>query len=107
MGGSVGVAGGGGGLVLGLVENMAGLLVGSGGEALAAEFAIPFLGRVAFDPRLAAAADVGVPFVTEHADTPAGRALLEIAQRLGAAPSPLPRSSPPHPASPQCGEEKR
>ena len=104
---SVTVARASGAPILGLVENMAGLFEGSGGEALAAEFAIPFLGRVAFDPRLAAAADVGVPFVTEHADTPAGRALLEIAQRLSAALSPLPGSSPPHPASPQWGEEKR
>ncbi len=68
--------------ILGLVENMAGLFGGSGGEALAIEFEIPFLGRVPFDPRLAATADAGVPFVTEHADTPAGRALLEIADRL-------------------------
>ncbi len=85
--------------ILGLVENMAGyvcekcgavgaLFPGAGGEALAAEFGIPFLGRVPFDPRLAAAADGGVPFVTEHADTPAARALLEIADCLLAALAP-------------------
>jgi ATP-binding protein involved in chromosome partitioning len=61
---------------------MAGLFEGAGGEALAAEFGIPFLGRVPFDSGLATAADVGVPFVMEHADAPAGRALLEIADRL-------------------------
>ena len=71
--------------VLGLVENMAGLFEGSGGEALAAEFAIPFLGRVPFDSRLAAAADGGVPLVLEQPDSLAGRALLEIADRLCAA----------------------
>lgn len=71
--------------ILGLVENMAELFRGTGGEALAAELGIPFLGSVPFDPRLAVAADAGVPFVTEHADTPAGRALSEIAGHLRAA----------------------
>lgn len=82
--------------ILGLVENMAGyvclkcgavgeLFQGSGGEALAAEFGIPFLGRVPFDPRLAAAGDQGLPFVFEHADSPAGRALLHVADRIRAA----------------------
>ena len=82
--------------ILGLVENMAGyvclkcgavgeLFQGSGGDALAAEFGIPFLGRVPFDPRLAAAGDQGLPFVFEHADSPAGRALLHVADRIRAA----------------------
>ncbi|MBI2553941.1 MAG: P-loop NTPase [Candidatus Rokubacteria bacterium] len=96
---SITVARGTGAPILGLVENMAGyvcvkcgavgeLFQGSGGEALAAEFGIPFLGRVPFDPRLAAAADQGIPFVAEHADTPAGRALSEIADRLQTALAP-------------------
>ncbi len=79
--------------ILGLVENMAGyvcgkcgalgeLFQGSGGEALAAESGIPFLGRIPFDPRLAAAGDRGVPFVVEHPDSLAGRALAEIAKRV-------------------------
>jgi len=104
--------------ILGLVENMAGyvcvecgalgdLFQGSGGAALAAEFGIPFLGSVPFDPRLAVAADAGVPFVTEHADTPAGRALSEIAGHLRAALAPSRSSSSPHPTSPHRGEEKR
>ena len=81
--------------ILGLVENMAGyvcercgalgeLFQGSRGEGLAAEFGIPFLGRIPFDPRLAAAGDRGVPFLVEHADSLAGSALLEIAERVRA-----------------------
>jgi len=105
--------------VLGLVENMAGyvcgrcgaigeLFQGSRGEALAAEFEIPFLGRIPFDPRLAAAGDRGVPFLADHADSLAGSALLEIAERVRAALTSSPWSSPPpHPTSPQWGEEKR
>jgi ATP-binding protein involved in chromosome partitioning len=81
---------------LGLVENMAGyvcptcgalgpLFEGPGTEALAAQHGIPFLGRVPFDPRLAASADCGRPFVREHPESPTGRALLEVAARVLAA----------------------
>ena len=82
--------------LLGLVENMAGyvcatcgtvgpLFEGPGGEATAAQHGVPFLGRVPFDPRLAAAADRGRPFVLDHGETPAGRALTGIAGALTAA----------------------
>jgi ATP-binding protein involved in chromosome partitioning len=82
--------------VLGLVENMAGyvcvscgslgtLFAGPGGERTAARCDIPFLGRVPFDPRLATAADRGRPFVLDHAESLAGRALGDIATRLAAA----------------------
>ena len=82
--------------VLGLVENMAGyacadcgavnpLFSGPGGQALAAEFGVPFLGAVPFDPRLAAAADRGLAFVAADARSPAARALLALAETLRAA----------------------
>jgi len=81
--------------LLGLVENMAGyvcpgcgavgpLFEGPGGEVTAAQHGIPFLGRVPFDPRLAVAADRGRPFVLDHRESPAGRALGEIAGRIRA-----------------------
>ena len=82
--------------LLGLIENMAGyvcptcgavgpLFDGPGGEATAARHGLPFLGRVPFDPRLAVAADRGRPFVLEHGETPAGRALDAIAGALTSA----------------------
>jgi ATP-binding protein involved in chromosome partitioning len=82
-----------GGRLLGLVENMAGLAeAGSevihplfpdtGGEAFAASIGICYLGRVPFDPRLARTTDAGRPFVLEYNDTPAGRAILALAQKL-------------------------
>ena len=82
--------------VLGLVENMAGyacadcggvnpLFSGPGGASLAAEFDIPFLGAVPFDPRMAAAADRGVAFVAAAAESPAARALIAVAAALRAA----------------------
>ena len=79
--------------LLGLVENMAGyacpscgtvgpLFEGAGGETTAAQHGVPFLGRVPFDPRLAASADRGRPFVLDHGETPAGLALTGIAGAL-------------------------
>ena len=68
--------------VLGLVENMAGMFPGAGGEDLAREAGIPFLGRVPFDRALAAAADRGEPFVTPAPAPEAGSALREIAARV-------------------------
>ena len=68
--------------VLGLIENMAGLFPGPGAEALASESGVPFLGRVPFDPALAAAADRGEPYVAVAPEAPAARALRSIADRL-------------------------
>jgi ATP-binding protein involved in chromosome partitioning len=90
--------------LLGLVENMAGyvcptcgavgpLFDGPGGEGMAAQHGLPFLGRVPFDPRLATASDRGRPFVLDHGATPAGQALVGIAGALAAAvlSEPVPR----------------
>jgi ATP-binding protein involved in chromosome partitioning len=70
--------------VLGLVENMAGMFPGPGGEDLASEAGITFLGRVPFDPALALAADRGEPFLVHAADGAAARSLLDIAARVRA-----------------------
>ncbi|MGH2545029.1 MAG: P-loop NTPase, partial [Ardenticatenaceae bacterium] len=82
-----------GATILGLVENMAGLVGADGesqselfpgaeGERFAAEVGVPYLGRVPFDPRLAATTDAGRPFVLEHGETLAGRAILELTAQL-------------------------
>ena len=68
--------------VLGVIENMAGLFPGAGGERLAADSGVPFLGRVPFDPALAAAADRGEPYVTGSPEAPAARALTALAAGL-------------------------
>lgn len=82
---SITVASGTGALVLGLVENMAGLLPGPDASDLAARASIPFLGRVPFDPALAAAGDRGEPFVALAPDREAAQALRAIAARARAA----------------------
>jgi ATP-binding protein involved in chromosome partitioning len=68
--------------VLGLIENMAGMFPGVGAEAMALDSGVPFLGRVPFDPALAAAADRGEPYVAAAPAAPAARALTAIADSL-------------------------
>lgn len=68
--------------VLGLVENMAGAFPGAGAEAMARESGVAFLGRVPFDPALAAAADAGQPYVAVAPQAPAALAVTAIAARL-------------------------
>ena len=79
--------------VLGIVENMSGyecshcgevveIFGKGGGEDLANDMGIPFLGAVPLDPRVREAGDAGVPSVTGAPDSPAGRALKGVAQAL-------------------------
>jgi ATP-binding protein involved in chromosome partitioning len=77
--------------VIGVVENMS-WLVGSGqelfgsggGEALAEELGVPFLGKVPLDPLLREAADRGEPVVESDPESEAARAIGEIAEQLAA-----------------------
>jgi ATP-binding protein involved in chromosome partitioning len=79
--------------VLGVVENMSGLtcphcgeaidVFGSGGgQALAQEMKVPFLGRVPLDPAVREAGDRGIPTVIGSSDSDAGRALADIAEKV-------------------------
>ncbi len=69
--------------VLGVVENMAGEIFGEGGgEQLAREMGLPFLGRVPLDVAVRRAGDAGVPTVIGAPDSPAGEALQGIAARV-------------------------
>ena len=82
--------------VLGVVENMCGLqLPGTdevidlfgrgGGEELAAELSVPFLGRIPLDMAVREAGDSGEPTVHSAPGSAAGRALAKVAERLLAA----------------------
>lgn len=79
--------------LLGLLENMAGLVGAegeasrelfpeTGGEVFAAEVGLPYLGRIPFDSRLARTTDAGRPFVLTHAETLTGQAILSLAEKL-------------------------
>lgn len=76
--------------VLGIVENMSGFTCPScgethdlfgrgGGEALAREMGLEFLGSVPLDAAVREAGDTGTPTVAGAPDSPAGRALTAIA----------------------------
>jgi len=81
--------------ILGVIENMSGLVcphcgesidvfkVG-GGEAAAKELGLPFLGRIPLDPRIVVGGDAGKPFVLEHPDSEAAKAFRAIVANLKA-----------------------
>ena len=80
-------------LVLGIVENMGGMVCPhcgteievfkkGGGEAAAKELGLPFLGRIPLDPRIVVGGDAGKPFVLEHPDSPAAKAFARIVEEI-------------------------
>ena len=79
--------------ILGIVENMCGFQIpGStevidlfgrgGGEDLARELSVPFLGRIPLDIEVRRAGDAGQPTVLTASGSPAGASLSEIGERF-------------------------
>ncbi|KAJ2898289.1 hypothetical protein MKZ38_004014 [Zalerion maritima] len=81
--------------VLGLVENMRGFVcpkcrhtnevfraTTGGGEKLAKEMGVEFLGSVPLDPRIGMAGDYGESFFDEFPDSPAGKALRGVVRGI-------------------------
>ena len=79
--------------ILGVVENMGpfacpscgreiNLFGGGGGERVAADFGVPFLGAVPFDPEVVAESDLGRPVVVTRPESPAAKAWLGIAEKV-------------------------
>jgi ATP-binding protein involved in chromosome partitioning len=69
--------------LIGVIENMSGEIFGNGGgQALADDLHVPFLGSVPLDPSLRAAGDTGTPLVTSNLDTPAAQAISELAETI-------------------------
>jgi ATP-binding protein involved in chromosome partitioning len=79
--------------VVGVVENMSyfacphcgersEIFVSGGGKRLADELGVPLLGQVPLQAEMAAMADQGEPVVIAQPDSPAGRALREVAQEV-------------------------
>jgi Mrp family chromosome partitioning ATPase len=79
--------------VLGIVENMAGLICphcgeaievfeGSMGRRVSEDMGVPFLGSIPIDPRVSASCDSGKPFVETHPDTVAAKAFGEIVKKI-------------------------
>ncbi|MCD6527141.1 MAG: Mrp/NBP35 family ATP-binding protein [Desulfuromonas sp.] len=79
--------------IFGIIENMSGFVCPhcnevvdifkkGGGQKMAADMTVPFLGSIPMDPRMVEAGDSGVPIVESDPDSPTATALLEIAQEL-------------------------
>ncbi|MFZ5814507.1 MAG: P-loop NTPase [Bacillota bacterium] len=72
--------------VIGVIENMSGPPFGSGGgEVAALEAAVPFLGRIPLDDRVARLSDTGRPPVAAEPEGAGARAMRALAHRLAAA----------------------
>jgi Mrp family chromosome partitioning ATPase/predicted Fe-Mo cluster-binding NifX family protein len=77
--------------VLGVIENMSGLMCPhcgkmievfktGGGEAMAREMGVPFLGRIPMDPQIVGGADEGKPFVYHQRETGSAQAFIRAIQ---------------------------
>jgi len=81
--------------VIGIVENMSGftcpkcgeeinILGSGGGERIAKDLNVPFLGKIPIDPKICEEADKGIPFVVGHMDSPAAKAFKDIVKQVEA-----------------------
>ena len=79
--------------IVGVVENMSGFVCPhcnetvdifktGGGEELAREFDLPFLGRVPMDPKVVIAGDDGKPYLSSGEDSPAVQAFTTIVEAV-------------------------
>jgi ATP-binding protein involved in chromosome partitioning len=79
--------------IVGIVENMSGFVCphcsetvdifkSGGGESLARELELPFLGKIPMDPLVVLAGDDGTPYLSSDADSPATRAFSEVVKAI-------------------------
>ena len=79
--------------ILGIVENMAGLVcphcgeeievfTGGVGKRVAEDMGVPFLGSIPLDPGISGDSDCGKSFVEEHPDSVAAKAFGEIVKKI-------------------------
>jgi ATP-binding protein involved in chromosome partitioning len=72
--------------LVGVIENMAGEIFGTGGgAALARDLGVPLLGTVPLDPRLRECGDAGEPLVLAAPESETARTIEAIAERIAAA----------------------
>jgi ATP-binding protein involved in chromosome partitioning len=79
--------------VIGIIENMSGFTCPNcgaeteifkvgGGKKIADDLKVPFLGKIPIDPEICEDSDRGTPFITEHMDSPATKAFMEIVKKI-------------------------
>ncbi len=100
--------------IVGVVENMSGFVCPhcnetvdifktGGGEEIAREFELAFLGRVPMDPKVVIAGDDGVPYLSSDADSPATKAFGEVITAVETRNPPVAPPAPLKMAKPDCG----
>jgi ATP-binding protein involved in chromosome partitioning len=81
--------------IIGIIENMSGFVCPDcgkvtnifktgGGEKIAKQFDVPFLGKIPLDQRVCDASDSGNPFIIQYPDSPAAKAFAEIVEKIKA-----------------------
>jgi ATP-binding protein involved in chromosome partitioning len=81
--------------VIGVVENMSGFICphcgtrteifeSGGGEKMAREMGVTFLGSIPIDPKIGVEADKGEPFVVADKDSAAAKVFMEIVDKVAA-----------------------
>jgi len=79
--------------VIGIVENMSGFLCpycgkrvdifgSGGGESIARDLGVPFLGKIPLDVRISESGDVGHPFLLEDKDSEISKSFLDIVEKI-------------------------
>jgi len=79
--------------IIGVIENMSGLICpncgaridvfkSGGGEKMAEELDINFLGKIPLDPRISEASDEGLPFVISRVESPAAEEFMRIVGKI-------------------------
>ena len=104
--------------IIGVIENMSGFIcpqcgaeinifkVG-GGRKISEDLSVPFLGSIPIDPEICRDSDSGLPFITEHANSPATKAFTEIVKKIEQFLGQKERlQSSPEPVVPDRGTEK-
>jgi ATP-binding protein involved in chromosome partitioning len=78
--------------VIGIIENMSGFICPKcgeeinifkigGGQKIAKDLSIPFLGSIPIDPEICRDSDNGMPFIIEHKNSPATEAFMKIVKK--------------------------
>jgi ATP-binding protein involved in chromosome partitioning len=79
--------------IIGIIENMSGFecpncgveinIFGRGeGQKIADELDVPFLGRIPIDPKICEEADLGIPLVVGHINSPTTKAFMSILKKV-------------------------
>jgi len=81
--------------VIGVIENMSSFICpncgaeidifrSGGGEKIAKDLSVPFLGKIPIDPKICEASDEGIPFVVKYPDSRSAKSFMEIVEKVEA-----------------------